>query len=167
LRVVLGSCPVEKESALVGASHVILEANVDDMTGEVAAHAIESLLSAGALDAWATPITMKKGRPALTIAALAEASQAEAVGTALLRETTSIGLRKIPVTRTERPRRTVSVETPFGRVRVKISEGPFGPPQIKPEFEDCVALARTHGVPLRQVLAAAISAASPSARAPG
>lgn len=167
LRVVLGSCPVEKESVLAGASHVILEANIDDMTGEVAAHAIESLLAAGALDAWAVPITMKKGRPALTIAALADASQAEAVGTALLRETTSIGLRKIPVSRTERPRRTISVETAFGPVRVKISEGPFGPPQIKPEFEDCAALARTHGVPLRQVLAAAISAAVPSVRASG
>ena len=80
------------------------------------------------------------------------------MATALLSETTSIGLRKIPVTRTERPRRTVAVETAYGRVRVKISEGPFGPPQIKPEFEDCAAAARTHGVTLREVIQAALLA---------
>jgi uncharacterized protein (TIGR00299 family) protein len=158
LRVVLGTRNGLSDELVVGASHVILEANVDDMTGEVAAHAIESLLAAGALDAWATAITMKKGRPALTISALARAPEADAVATALLRETTSIGLRKIPVTRTERPRRTVLVDTPFGRIRVKISEGPFGPPQIKPEFDDCAAAARTHGVTLREVIQAALLA---------
>ncbi len=158
LRVVLGTRGGASEEPSIGASHVVLEANVDDMTGEMAAHAIEALFAAGALDAWATPITMKKGRPALTISALAPAPQADAVGATLLRETTSIGLRKIPVSRTERPRRTVAVETAYGRVRVKISEGPFGPPQIKPEFEDCAAAAKTHGVALREVIQAALSA---------
>ncbi|HTN87853.1 MAG TPA: nickel pincer cofactor biosynthesis protein LarC [Sorangium sp.] len=158
LRVVLGTRSGGEES-LGSASHVIVEANVDDLTGEVAGHAIEALLAAGALDAWAAPITMKKGRPALTIAALAAAPQADAVATALLRETTSIGLRKIPVARTERPRRITTVKTAYGAIRVKISEGPFGPPQIKPEFDDCAAAARTHGVPVREVVSAALSAA--------
>jgi pyridinium-3,5-bisthiocarboxylic acid mononucleotide nickel chelatase len=159
LRVVLGTPgSATVEEAPFGASHVVLEANVDDMTGEMAAHAIEALFAAGALDAWAVPITMKKGRPALTIAALAPAPQADAVGATLLRETTSIGLRKMPVSRTERPRRVVTVETAYGRVRVKISEGPFGPPQIKPEFEDCAAAAKTHGVALREVIQAALAA---------
>jgi hypothetical protein len=166
LRVVLGTRGATVEEPVGGASHVVLEANVDDMTGEMAAHAIEALFAAGALDAWAAPITMKKGRPALTIAALAPAPQADAVGAALLRETTSIGLRKIPVSRTERPRRTVLVDTAYGRLRVKISEGPFGPPQIKPEFEDCATAARTHGVPLREVIAAALAALE-SVRTPG
>ncbi len=158
LRVVLGTRNGSPEEKLVGASHMVLEANVDDMTGEMAAHAIEALFAAGALDAWAMPITMKKGRPALTIAALARAPEADAVGSVLLRETTSIGYRKIAVSRTERPRRTVAVETAYGRVRVKISEGPFGPPQIKPEFDDCAAAARTHGVPVREVIQAALMA---------
>ncbi|WP_437977481.1 nickel pincer cofactor biosynthesis protein LarC [Sorangium sp. So ce295] len=158
LRVVLGTRTGGDES-LGSASHVIVEANVDDLTGEVAGHAIEALFAAGALDAWAAPITMKKGRPALTIAALAAAPQADAVATALLRETTSIGLRKIPVARTERPRRIITVQTAYGAIRVKISEGPFGPPQIKPEFDDCAAAARTHGVPVREVVSAALSAA--------
>ncbi|WP_438000466.1 nickel pincer cofactor biosynthesis protein LarC [Sorangium sp. So ce185] len=158
LRVVLGTRSGGEES-LGSASHVIVEANVDDLTGEVAGHAIEALFAAGALDAWAAPITMKKGRPALTIAALAAAPQADAVATALLRETTSIGLRKIPVARTERPRRITTVKTAYGAIRVKISEGPFGPPQIKPEFDDCAAAARTHGVPVREVVSAALAAA--------
>ncbi|WP_441287864.1 nickel pincer cofactor biosynthesis protein LarC [Sorangium sp. KYC3313] len=159
LRVVLGTRTGGGDESPGSASHVIVEANVDDLTGEVAGHAIEALFAAGALDAWAAPITMKKGRPALTIAALAAAPQADAVATALLRETTSIGLRKIPVARTERPRRITTVQTAYGAIRVKISEGPFGPPQIKPEFDDCAAAARTHGVPVREVVSAALSAA--------
>jgi uncharacterized protein (TIGR00299 family) protein len=158
LRVVLGAPSAQVDEAGASATHVVLEANVDDLTGEIAAHAIEALFAAGALDAWAVPITMKKGRPALTVAALARLPQADAVAAVLLRETTSIGVRRTPVTRTERPRRVVEVETAFGRVRVKVSEGPFGPPQMKPEFDDCAALARAAGVPVREVIAAAIAA---------
>src|SRR6185369_452133 len=116
------------------------------------------LFSAGALDAWAVPITMKKGRPALTMAALAAAADADRVAAAMLKETTTIGIRRIPVTRTERPRRVVTVSTAFGPIRVKISEGPFGPPQIKPEFDECAAAARIHGVPVREVISAALAA---------
>jgi uncharacterized protein (TIGR00299 family) protein len=158
LRVVLGA-QAAAEGEAGRATHVILEANVDDLTGEVAGHAIEALFAAGAVDAWAAPITMKKGRPALTVAALAPAPQADAVAAAFLRETTTLGVRRIPVTRTERPRRTITVQTAYGPIRVKISEGPFGPPQVKPEFDDCAAAARTHGVPVREVVAAALSAA--------
>jgi uncharacterized protein (TIGR00299 family) protein len=161
LRLVLGARADEAsdDAEAESGSHVLLEANVDDLTGELAAHAIEALLAAGALDAWASPITMKKGRPGLTLAALAAAAQADAVATAMLRETTSIGLRRTAVSRTERPRRIVKVETRYGTIRVKVSEGPFGPPQKKPEFDDCAAAAKTHGVPVREVIAAALAAA--------
>jgi hypothetical protein len=159
LRAVLGTRPGAAAEAGPAASHVIIEANVDDLTGEVAAHALEALFAAGALDAWATPITMKKGRPALTLAALAPAARADAVAACLLAETTSIGVRRTPVSRTERPRRTITVATAFGPIAVKISEGPFGPPQVKPEFDECAAAARTHGVPVRAVIAAALAAA--------
>src|SRR5690606_18763196 len=121
LRPVLGSAaPVAAGSERAAPTHVVLEANVDDLTGEVAAYAIEALFAAGALDAWAAPITMKKGRPGLTICALAPVERADAVAAAVLRETTSIGVRRIPVSRTERPRRSVSVVTTFGPIRGKI-----------------------------------------------
>jgi pyridinium-3,5-bisthiocarboxylic acid mononucleotide nickel chelatase len=156
--VVLGVMPSGGVELSGTASHVILEANIDDLTGEMAAHAIEALFAAGALDAWAVPITMKKGRPALTMAALAAAPDADRIAATLLQETTTIGIRRIPVTRTERPRRTVTANTAFGPIHVKISEGPFGPPQIKPEFDECAAAARAHGVAVREVIAAALAA---------
>jgi uncharacterized protein (DUF111 family) len=139
---------------------VIVEANVDDMTGELAAHAISALLAAGALDAWATPIVMKKGRPGLTIAALAERANGDAIAAAVLRETSSIGVRRSYVDRVERPRHTVEVTTRFGTVPVKVSSGPFGPPVVKPEFDVCARLAGEAGVSVREVLDAALAAIS-------
>jgi pyridinium-3,5-bisthiocarboxylic acid mononucleotide nickel chelatase len=155
LRVVLGAPTAGREDS---PSHVLLEANVDDMSGELAAHAIELLLEAGALDAWAVPITMKKGRPALTLAALAEQSLAERVADTMLRETSSIGLRRIPVTRRERPRHELEVATRFGPIPVKVSDGPWGPPQVKPEFDACARAARAANVPVREVIAEALRA---------
>jgi pyridinium-3,5-bisthiocarboxylic acid mononucleotide nickel chelatase len=158
LRAVLG-----KRSATDGpgdAVHVVIEANVDDMTGELAAHALSALFAAGAVDAWATPIIMKKGRPALTLSAIAPVCAADDVRRAMLRETSSIGVRYATVGRVERPRRIVEVATRFGSIPVKISEGPFGPAQVKPEFDACVRAAERAGVPVREVVAAAMAAAA-------
>jgi pyridinium-3,5-bisthiocarboxylic acid mononucleotide nickel chelatase len=155
LRAVLGElAAIAPDSS----SHVVLETNVDDATGELAAATIEAVLAAGALDVWATPITMKKGRPALTLSAIATAEMADSIAHAMLRETTSLGLRRYPVDRVERPRRFVEVATPYGPIPVKVSEGPFGPPQVKPEFDACAAAAKAHGVPVREVLRAALAA---------
>ena len=122
----------------------VVEANVDDMTGELAAHAIEALLAAGALDAWATPITMKKGRPAPHArGARARASAPTRSPRCMLRETTSIGVRRIPVTRIERPRR---IDRGGDRVRPHPGEDERGPLRpaavIKPEFDACARAAR-------------------------
>jgi uncharacterized protein (TIGR00299 family) protein len=141
-------------------THVVIEANIDDATGELLGAAIETLLAQCALDAWAAPVTMKKGRPAFTLSALARAPDADRIAHAMLSETTSIGVRRYGVSRVERPRRTAQVETPYGPIAVKIAEGPFGPPQVKPELDSCAAAARKHGVPLREVMRAAMAAAS-------
>jgi hypothetical protein len=163
LRAVLGAAtrPTPHAPLPQGATHAVLESNIDDATGELAASWIDLLLEAGAVDAWATPITMKKGRPALTLSALTPIDRAEAVEHAILRETTSLGVRRYDVARAERPRRLVEVDTPYGRIPMKIAEGPFGPPQAKPEFDACAAAARVHGVPVREVLRAALSAWRP------
>jgi uncharacterized protein (TIGR00299 family) protein len=157
LRVVLGSAAPRAEQA-THATHVVLEANVDDMSGELAAHALQALLESGALDAWATPIVMKKGRPALTLSLIAEFGAQHRLAEVLLRETHSIGVRHTAVTRTERPRRIAEVTTEYGVIPLKISEGPYGPPRIKPEFDACAAAARRAGVPVGVVLAAALAA---------
>ena len=164
LRAILG-----KESARdapESATHVVIEANVDDMTGELAGFAIEALLAAGALDAWAQPITMKKGRPGWTLSAIAEASSADRVSETMLRETSTLGVRRREISRVERPRRMLAVRTRFGEIPVKVAEGPFGPPQVKPEFDACAAAAKRAGVPVREVVAEALAEAQRSLREP-
>jgi uncharacterized protein (TIGR00299 family) protein len=157
LRVILGSALGQVEPDL-GPTHVVLEANIDDMTGELAAHALQNLLASGALDAWATPIVMKKGRPALTLSVLGERVAEARLAEALLRETNSIGVRHTLVSRTERPRRFVEVSTEFGVIPVKVSEGPYGPARVKPEFDACARAAQAAGVPVGNVIAAALAA---------
>ena len=98
------------------------------------------LVQTGALDAWATPVTMKKGRPGLVVSALARAAESARIAEIMLRETTSIGARITEATRIERPRTTVVVETRYGDVPVKVSSGPYGEPVAKPEFDVCAEL---------------------------
>jgi pyridinium-3,5-bisthiocarboxylic acid mononucleotide nickel chelatase len=141
------------------AAFVILEANVDDATGELLGSCIETLLSAGALDAWAVPLTMKKGRPAYLLGALGSKHRADELSRLILRESTTLGVRRYPVDRLERPRRIEHVETRFGTLPIKVADGPFGPPQRKPEFDACSAAAREYGVPVREVLEAVLVAA--------
>ena len=154
LRAVLG-CPPETDGS---GDHVVIEANVDDATGELVGNAIDTLMREGALDVWASPVTMKKGRPGLVVSVLAPSRAVDALSAVLLRETTSIGVRRHVVSRVERPRRGVLVVTRFGSIPVKVSEGPFGPPQVKPEFDACLAAALTHGVPVREVMQAVLAA---------
>lgn len=157
LRVVLGE--PQGDSGAQEQDHVVLEANVDDATGELAGHALGLLLEEGALDAWAVPITMKKGRPGVILSAIVHSRDEARLTTLLIRETTTLGVRRHITARTVRPRRIVEVVTRYGSIPVKVSEGPFGPPQLKPEFDRCVERSREHGVPVREVLACAIAAA--------
>jgi uncharacterized protein (TIGR00299 family) protein len=155
VRAVLG---VPHHDAATEASHTLVEANVDDLSGELAGHALEALRAAGALDAWATPIVMKKGRPGLTLAALVPQAMAQATAAVLLRETTTIGVRMSSWGRVERPREVVSVATRFGELPIKVSGGPYGAAQVKPEFDACARAAASHGVPVRAVLEEALAA---------
>jgi pyridinium-3,5-bisthiocarboxylic acid mononucleotide nickel chelatase len=161
LRAVLGQ-PNEAGHPSEGAGPrsplTVLECNMDDITGELAASVLASALAEGALDAWVTPITMKKGRPAVTCSVLAYAADSERIAKLLLTESTSLGVRSYGVQRVERPRRTVTVETVYGSVPLKVSEGPYGPPVVKPEFDACQALAKKHNVPVREVIRLALAA---------
>jgi uncharacterized protein (TIGR00299 family) protein len=137
---------------------VELRCNLDDATGEQVAYAVERLLAAGALDAWAAPLVMKKGRPALLLACLVRPEQAEAMAALILRETPSLGVRWSPAERLAAGRDWVEAATPWGPVRVKrklLGDQVAG---AAPEYEDCAAIARAHGVPLAQVYAAALRA---------
>ena len=125
---------------------VLLEVNVDDVTGETIAQAIVELLAAGAHDAWVTPILMKKGRPAHTVSALADPALAGQVAGVLTRETGSLGVRGQTLDRWPQARVTDHVEVEGRAVRVKVSAG-----RVKVEHDDAVRVARQVGLPLREV----------------
>ena len=135
---------------------VLLECNLDDVTGEALGYVMERLFAAGALDVWFTPIYMKKNRPATKLSVLAPAGEAETLGLILLRETPTLGLRMTPpLHRWKAGRRVREVRTAWGPVRVK--EKLLGEEVLvaAPEYEDCARIAREYGVPLAEVYAAA------------
>jgi uncharacterized protein (TIGR00299 family) protein len=137
-----------------------LEANLDDCPGQLVARAVEAALEAGALDAWAAPITMKKGRPGVVLAALAAEDRRDAVARVLVAETTTLGVRAREVERLELEREQVAVQTEYGEVRVKVGRLP-GAAQVltaHPEYDDCLACARERGVAVKEVMAAAAAA---------
>lgn len=138
-----------------GTACEVIEANIDDMTGEVASAAAAALHEAGALDVWFAPIQMKKGRPALKISVLCRREDLDRLVTRVFDSTSTIGLRHYPVGRFEMTRRIEEVDTPYGAVRVKICAGPGGSANAAPEFEDCAARAAEHRVPVKKVLAVA------------
>jgi uncharacterized protein (DUF111 family) len=142
------------------ATHAVwqIDANLDDMSPELCAPAAEAIFAAGALDVWWTPITMKKGRPALTLSALAEDAAREPVIAAILRETTTIGVRYAQLQRTVLARKTVEVATRFGPIPVKVALDGDAVRNAAPEYEACAAAAKKFSVPEKTVYAAAIMA---------
>lgn len=136
----------------------VIEANIDDMTGELVPNAIDAALEAGALDCWTAPIVMKKGRPALLLRAICEPDLADAVADVLLRETTTLGVRMAQMHRRCLAREQVTVATEFGEVAVKLGYQDSEVVTASPEYEDCRRAAREHAVPLKTVYAAAIAA---------
>ena len=149
-QVVIGDTVEELGS---GQPVVLLEVNVDDATGELLAHTITALLDAGAHDAWVTPIVMKKGRPAHTVAALADPALAAQVAATLTAETGSLGVRGSSLERWPTARTADVVEVEGFPVRVKVSPG-----RIKVEHDDAALVARRTGLPLREVLSRAEAA---------
>jgi uncharacterized protein (TIGR00299 family) protein len=128
----------------------LLEANVDDATGETLAHTIAALLDAGAHDAWVTPIVMKKGRPAHTVSALVDSALAGQVARVLTAETGSLGVRGARLERWPQARLVAEVEVGDAPVRVKVSAG-----RVKVEHDDAARVARLTGLPLREVVSRA------------
>jgi uncharacterized protein (TIGR00299 family) protein len=138
------------EALAAGQPVVLLEANVDDATGEVLAHTIAALMAAGAHDAWITPILMKKGRPAHTVSALADVALAAQIAEVIRSESGSLGVRGVPLERWPTERRDDVVEVAGLPVRVKVSPG-----RVKVEHDDAARVAGKAGLPLREVLSLA------------
>jgi uncharacterized protein (TIGR00299 family) protein len=147
LRVILGETTKADEALTVS----VIEANIDDLNPQVLAWSAERLLEAGALDVTIEQIIMKKGRPGSLLRVIAKPEDREMLAQQVFAETSTLGVRVYSAERRVRARTFTEVETPFGKVRVKVSsEGDFAP-----EYEDCRKLAVERSVPLKQVIAEA------------
>jgi hypothetical protein len=155
VRVLLGAPAASRVRE--GRRLLVLEANVDDLTPELVPDAVEALMSAGALDAWATPIVMKRGRPAITISALCDPNEQAGVRRAFFESTPTFGVRVHEVVRSELERRTVEVELAEGGPRVRVKVGLLNGRAVsaKPEHADVVEAALKLGRPVRSVHAQA------------
>ena len=141
-----------------GDSVQILETQIDDMNPQFYGHVVDLLLEAGALDAFLTPVIMKKNRPGVLLTVLAPAALTGRLTGLIFRETTTIGLRTYPVSRSVLPRSETAVETPYGAIRIKVVEQGDSR-RYTPEYEDCRQAALRSGVPLADVYAAVREAA--------
>jgi uncharacterized protein (TIGR00299 family) protein len=135
-----------------------LETNLDDLPGEVVGYTTSKLLEAGALDAYVTPILMKKNRPGVMVSVLCDEAQIPSMEEILFRETSTLGVRRYPVSRHKLKRKALDVETKFGAVKGKLGWIEGRPPAFSPEYDDCARLAASHGVALREVYDAAHAA---------
>jgi uncharacterized protein (DUF111 family) len=149
VRVLIG----EAATASFSDDVVVIEANIDDMSPQHYELALERIFAAGALDAWLTPITMKKGRPAITLSAIAAPHDEAVVAEAMLRETTTIGVRVRTERRHTLAREMLTLETPFGAVRVK-RVAATGIDRWQPEYDDLLRIARERGLPLNDIVRA-------------
>ena len=148
VQVVVGD--LASQPTIDGEVAVELAVNVDDVTGEVLADAIEQLLAVGAFDAWITPIIMKKGRPAFTVRALCDPARLEIVRSTMVTHTGSLGIRASEVRRWPQQRAEQVVVVDGHSIRVKVAAH-----RVKVEFDDAQAAARSLGVPVRDIIAAA------------
>jgi uncharacterized protein (TIGR00299 family) protein len=136
----------------------VVDATIDDMSPQIYGYFQERALAAGALDVYATPIYMKKNRPAIKLTCICATPDLERMTALIFRETTTIGVRFTVAQRKTLRREFLEVSTNFGSVTMKISLLDGCPVNFVPEFEDCRRLAAEKGVALKEVQAAAISA---------
>ena len=146
LRVLIGELLNAAESETVA----VIEANIDDSTPQLLGHAMERLFDSGALDVTLQPLLMKKSRQGTLVTVIARPEDRDKLAAVLMAETTTLGIRMHVAERRTAPRQMVAVDTPWGKVNVKVTAQGF-----TPEYEDCRKLAVEAGVPLRQVLAEA------------
>lgn len=147
LRLLIGQTELPKACPSIW----VLEVNLDDMPGEQIAYCTERLWEAGVLDVYTTAIQMKKNRPAVKLTVLCSADRIEDAEKILLRETTTLGIRRWPAHRTVLDRTAHTVETPVGPVVGKVGRLPDGSLRFAPEYEACRQVAQRESMPLREV----------------
>ena len=130
---------------------VLIECNIDDMNPERYSYVMERLFEAGADDVYLQNIIMKKSRPGVKLSALCTPDKEYIIKSLIFTETTTLGVRCQYVKKTALERRSLSVETPWGTVRIKEAYFQGKKIKAKPEYDDCAAIAKNHGISLESV----------------
>ncbi|MCI0489781.1 MAG: nickel pincer cofactor biosynthesis protein LarC [Blastocatellia bacterium] len=136
----------------------VIETNIDDMNPQVYGYVIERAFALGAIDAFLTPVQMKKDRPGTLLTILCGPEKRDTLIDMLLAETSTLGVRYYEANRRVLDRAIEEVETRYGRVRIKVAQQHSRTLHFHPEYEDCLRLARQAGVPLIEVQTAAAAA---------
>ncbi|MBN2480962.1 MAG: nickel pincer cofactor biosynthesis protein LarC [Bacteroidales bacterium] len=129
----------------------IIECNIDDMNPEYYDYIIDLLFAAGAKDVYITPVIMKKSRPAVKLSVLCDPESDQSINEVLFKETSTLGLRKFAVEKTMLERKVENINTRYGTVRIKSAFFQGQCIKSKPEYEDCIRIARENNIPIRQV----------------
>jgi pyridinium-3,5-bisthiocarboxylic acid mononucleotide nickel chelatase len=160
LRLTIGEAePTDRASTSSNTANdtiTVLEANLDDLSPQVLAYAMERLLSEGALDVFSVPVQMKKSRPGALLTVLAKMEDASRLTKLIFAETTTLGVRRREEQRQTLARRWENVNTVWGPVRIKVASMNGTVSNYAPEYEDCRALAEAHHVPLKEVIQEAV-----------
>ena len=166
LRVTLGESRVEGRGSRAKSEErdwetdrvAVLETNLDDVSGEILGHFVETALTAGALDVFHTPIQMKKNRPGVLLTILCAETDADKFSEMILRETSAFGVRRTMAERRKLRREFTKIKTPYGDVTVKIGRLDGKVVQAAPEFESCKKLAVRAKIPLKRIYEAVFKA---------
>ncbi len=140
-----------REGELTAGCLEIIEANMDDMNPEIYEYLLERLFSNGALDVYFSPVQMKKNRPAVKVTILADPQKSHLLGQILLQESTTIGYRRQIAEKIMLKREERQVETPWGKVKIKVAGSHPHYYNIAPEYADCLRIAREKGIPLKKI----------------
>ncbi|MBI4942219.1 MAG: nickel pincer cofactor biosynthesis protein LarC [Actinobacteria bacterium] len=167
VRAVLGTATVPARPAPDSAAVVLVETTVDDLDPRVWPSVVDGLLAVGALDAWITPVLMKKGRPGPVLSVLVPQDRAPAVRDLVLRSTSALGVREHPVVRETLDRSWADVVVAGETVAVKIGHRDGRVVHVSPEFEAAAVAAAATGLPVREVLERAAAAAVDAGLVPG
>ena len=156
LRIMIGEVEPTDRANTPNDRITVLEANLDDLSPQVLAYAMERLLAEGALDVFSVPAQMKKSRPGALLTVLTKMEDADRLTKTIFAETTTLGVRRREEQRQTLSRRWETVDTTWGPVRIKIANMNGSISNYAPEYEDCRTLAEAQQVPLRTIMQEAI-----------
>jgi uncharacterized protein (TIGR00299 family) protein len=156
VRLTVGEADVEFAAKVSQETVTVLEANLDDLNPQVFGYVMDRLLEEGALDAFGVPVQMKKNRPGTLLTVLCRPEDASKLTKLLFSETTTLGVRRREEMRQALARKWVTVDTRWGKVRMKVASMNGTITNYAPEYEDCRRIAAENHVPLKTVMQEAV-----------